>query len=162
MFWDVLDTVAVLLKIAALSKISALADTLAPAETLPVSVVMPDTTKLPVMLELPPTARVVLILAKPVDVMPVELAMKLEPTVCEAAFTVPVWNAPRVLAIKLVPTVRSAELTDTEALANPVIVVLPAPNVVIPDTAPENVPLVVASLDNVTVPVLAEITSGAA
>jgi hypothetical protein len=64
-----------------------------------------------------PAASVVLTLAKPVDVMPVELAMKLEPTVCEAALT-------------LVLT-----------LANPVIVVLPAANVVIPDTAPANVPV---------------------
>ena len=118
MFWVVLDTVAVLLKIAALSKISALADTLAPAETLPVSVVMPDTTKLPVMLELPPTVRVVLILAKPVDVMPVELAMKLEPTVSEA------------------------ELTLVLTFAKPVIVVLPEANVVMPETAPVNVPVV--------------------
>jgi len=41
-----------------------------------------------------------------------------------------------VFAIKLVPTVSSAELTLTEALANPVIVVLPAARVVIPDAAP--------------------------
>ena len=38
-----------------------------------------------------------------------------------------------------VPTVNRALLTLTDALANPVIVVLPAANVVMPDTAPGNV-----------------------
>ena len=38
---------------------------------------------------MPPTCKVVDTFAKPVDVMPVELAMKLEPTVCEAALTAP-------------------------------------------------------------------------
>ena len=42
--------------------------------------------------------------------MAVELAMKLVPTVCEAALTVPVWYAPVVLAIKFVPTVYEAAL----------------------------------------------------
>jgi len=46
-----------------------------------------------------------------------------------------------VFAINDVPTVRSALLTLTEALAKPVIVVLPAPNVVIPEAAPAIVKL---------------------
>jgi len=55
-----------------------------------------------------------------------------------------------VLAINEVPTVNSAELTLTDALAKPVIVVLPAANVVIPDTAPENDPVLA---DNTNLPV---------
>ena len=39
------------------------------------------------------------------------------------------------------PTVKSAELTDTDAFANPVIVVLPAANVVMPEAAPAIVKL---------------------
>ena len=46
-----------------------------------------------------------------------------------------------MLAIKLVPTVNNAELTLVDTLAKPVIVVLPAASVVIPDTAPLNVPV---------------------
>ena len=38
--------------------------------------------------------------------------------------------------MKDVPTVNNAELTLTEALANPVIVVFPAASVVMPDAAP--------------------------
>jgi hypothetical protein len=78
---------------------------------------MPDTTKLPVMLELPPTARVVLILAKPVVVTPVEFAMKAVPTVCDAELTLvltlakPVDVMPVELAMKLEPTVCEAALT---------------------------------------------------
>ena len=54
--------------------------------------------------------------------------------------------------MKLVPTVNNAELTLTEALANPVIVVLPAASVVIPDNAPEMDPPRVNDPDVVTVP----------
>ena len=41
-----------------------------------------------------------------------------------------------MFAINDVPTVNRAELTDVDTLAKPVIVVLPAPSVVIPDAAP--------------------------
>ena len=40
-----------------------------------------------------------------------------------------------MFAMNEVPTVNNAELTETEALAKPVIVVLPAASVVIPLTA---------------------------
>ena len=75
---------------------------------------LPVTLAKPVIVVLPP-AIVVPILAKPVVVTPV------------------------VLAMKEVPTVNKAEVTETEALAKPVIVVLPAASVVTPEAAPANV-----------------------
>ena len=53
--------------------------------------------------------------------------------------------------MKEVPTVNNAELTLTEALTKPVIVVLPAANVVIPETAPEKDPVLA---DNTNLPIL--------
>jgi len=72
---------------------------------------LPVTFAKPVIVVLP-AASVVATLAKPVDVMPVELAMKLEPTVSEA------------------------ELTLVLTFAKPVIVVLP-PAIVVPTFRPD-------------------------
>ena len=88
-----------------------------PAEPNPPFAERPDEprTTLPENVVTPPTCSVLPTLAKPVVVIPVELAMKLVPTVNEA-----------VLILVL-------------TLAKPVMVVLPAANVVMPDAAPPSV-----------------------
>jgi hypothetical protein len=64
--------------------------------------------------------------------------------------------------MKLDPTVNSAELTEVDTFAKPVIVVLPAARVVIPETAPEKVPVVVDSDVRETAPVADETIIGEA
>ena len=91
-----------------------------------------DNTNLPVLL---PSSIVLDVATKAVVLATSPVVVKLD------ALILPVWNAPVVLAINEVPTVSSALLTLVDILANPVTVVLPAANVVIPEAAPAIVKL---------------------
>ena len=111
------------------------------------TVLLPTNTAVVLAITFAPTLTVVLTLANPVIVVPVELAtndvkkpsiptdnslsdlilpvwkapvalaMNAVPTVTDVALTVPVWYAPVVLAMNAVPTDRIAELTLVDTFA---------------------------------------------